>query len=297
MDIELTFLGTGNAMPTAQRNHTSILLKWNAEKILIDCGEGTQRQLRIAGENPCRLTRILLTHLHGDHTLGIPGLLKTLEMSEYQKTLEIYGPVGTKSHFHGLERIYGKFNIKHVIHELKNSKVEEKDWKIEALPMAHTTHTLAYAFVVKDKRRIDKQKLAKLKVSQSPLLAKLQQGKSIVLDGKKLNAKQLTYLEEGKRVVCILDTLPNTNTIKIAKDADLLICEAAFSHADQEQAKNHKHLTSVQAAMIAKKAKVKQLLLTHLSQRYEHAMSQIENEAKAVFKNSSVIQDLQKITI
>ncbi len=297
MDVEIIFLGTGNAMPTAKRAHTAILLKAGAEKILVDCGEGTQRQLRIAEENPCKLTRILITHLHGDHTLGLPGLLKTLEMSEYQKTLQIYGPRGIKRHIEMLAAIYGQFRIKHEVYEILGGKIEEKEFTIEALPMQHTTHTLAYSFTIKDKRRIDKQKLAKLKISPSPLLAKLQHGKAITIEGVKLDPKKLTYLEKGKKITFILDTLPNKNAVKIAKDADLVICEAAFSSKDQALAASHQHLTSTQAATIAKQAKATRLLLTHISQRYEHDLSKIEKEARMLFKNTSVVQDFQKITI
>ncbi|MEK6898962.1 MAG: ribonuclease Z [Nanoarchaeota archaeon] len=295
MDIQITFLGTGNAMPTAQRNHPSILLDCNAEHILIDCGEGTQRQLRIAKENPCKITRILLTHLHGDHILGIPGLIKTLEMSEYQKTLKIYGPSGTKKHFELLEKLYGNFKIKHEIHE--NRTIEEKDFKIQTLPMSHGTPTLAYSFEIKEKRRIDKAKLKKLKIKNSPLLGELQKGKNIIIDNKKLNAKSLTYLQPGKKVSFVLDTLPNSNIEKIAKNADLFICEATFSSKEAEIAKDHKHLTAEQAATYAKKAKAKKLILTHISQRYEHTLETLKNEAHKLFKNTSISSDLQKIKI
>src|SRR3989338_7412632 len=116
--IKITFLGTSNAIPTSQRSHPAMLLEYGAEKILIDCGEGTQRQFKLAGLNPCKLTRVLLTHLHGDHVLGLPGLMETLGMSEYAKTLHIYGPKGLKHHLDGLENLYGKFRLNYEVHEL-----------------------------------------------------------------------------------------------------------------------------------------------------------------------------------
>lgn len=296
MDVEVLFLGTSNAMPTAKRNHPSVLITYGGEKILVDCGEGTQRQLRIANENPCKITRLLITHLHGDHVLGIPGLLKTLEMSEYSRTLKIYGPAGTKRHFEYLEKLYYPFKIKHEIHE-SPSQVKEKEFMIEALSMQHGIHTLAYAFTIKDKRRIDKKKLAKLNVSNSPLLAKLQDNKSVTIDGKKLSPKTLTYLQKGKKIAIILDTLPNANTIKIAKNADLLICESTFSAQEEAVAADHKHLTSTQAATIAKKAKAQALVLTHISQRYEHQPQLLLHEAKTVFKNTSLAEEFKKIVI
>lgn len=295
--MKVTFLGTGNAMPTKLRNHPGILLTRDGENLLIDCGEGTQRQLRMAEENPCKITRILLTHLHGDHVLGLPGLMKTLEMSQYAKTLKIYGPSGTRKHIALLEELYGKIKITHEVHEGSGTIIDEKEFMVQALPMSHGIATQAYAFIVKDRRHIDKAKLKKMKVGDSPLLKNLQNGKDITIDGKKLSAKALTYVTPGKKVAFILDTGENANTLKIAKDADILVCESTYSAQETETAKEHKHLTSEQAAKIAKKANVKKLILTHLSQRYENEPEKIRKEASKTFKNVFVVKELESIEI
>ncbi len=296
MDITLTFLGTSNAIPTAQRNHPAILLQWSNETILFDCGEGTQRQFKHAQINPCKLTRIFLTHLHGDHALGLPGLLETLEMSEYSKTLKIYGPEGTRKHINLLQQIYGRFNIKHEIHEMP-ADVEEKEFAIESSPMDHNISTYAYSFIIKDKFRLNKSKIKKLKLPNSPILGELQKGKDIVWNGKKIKAEDVTYEEKGKKIAIVMDTKMNNNAIKLAENADILVCESTYANREADYAENYKHLTASQAATIAKKAKAKQLILTHIAQRYEHNLKEIEKEAKRVFKSTKIVKDLDTIKL
>ena len=299
--IKITFLGTSNAIPTSQRNHPSIHLEWNGEHLLFDCGEGTQRQMKKANLNPCKLTRIFITHLHGDHVLGLPGLFETLEMLQYSKTLEIYGPQGTQKHISLLQQLYGRFNIKHKVIEINahaNSIVlETKDFQIQSSHMDHNVPTLAYSFAIKEKLRILKSKLKKLKLPNSPLIHKLQQGHDIVFDGKKIKSSSVTYKQEGKRITIILDTKLNNNAISLAKNSDLLVCESTYAQSEKDYASEYKHLTSTQAATIAKKAKAKKLILTHIAQRYEHNPKIIESEAKKVFKNVSIAKDLDIIKI
>lgn len=295
--ITITFLGTGNAVPTKLRNHTAILIDIANEHLLIDCGEGTQRQFKVAGISPSKLTKLLITHWHGDHVLGIPGLFQTLAMADYQKTLEIHGPHETIHNIELLQRLYNEFKINTKTYESKKICFENPLLKIEAMSMAHGMPTNGYAIELKERIRLDKKKLKKLKLPNSPLLGELQQGKDIVWQGKKIKAKDLTYREQGKKVVIILDTGMNPAAIELAKNADLLICESTFSKEEAEKAKEYKHLTSVDAATIAKKAKVKQLILTHISQRYEHAPQIIEKEAKKIFKNTSIAKDFDVMTL
>ncbi len=298
MNVLITFLGTSNAIPTAQRSHPSILLEWENEHILFDCGEGTQRQFKIAKLNPCKLTRIFLTHLHGDHSFGLPGIMKTLEMSEYSKTLNIYGPRGTERHLTLLQQLYGRFNISYRVKEIDNELIiNEKHWSIGSQQMNHTIPTLAYAFMIKEKNKINKKKLAKLKLPNSPLIGQLQNGRDIIFNNKKILAKDLTYTQKGKKIAIILDTKINDNAYKIAKNADLLICESTYAESEASYAENYKHLTAKQASTIAKKARVKSLVLTHIAQRYEHNLKKIELEAKKVFKNTKLVKDFSKIII
>ncbi len=296
--ISLDFLGTGNAIPTEQRNHTGILINYDSENILFDCGEGIQRQFRLAKLSPSKLTRIFITHWHGDHTLGIPGLLQTLAMSEYQKTLHIYGPRGTLKFMNLIQELLMHIKIKLEVHEISSGIVlENKDFLIKAEEMVHGTTTLAYSMIIKDKLRLNKSKIKKLKLPNYPLLGQLQAGKDITFNGKKIKAKSVTYLEKGKKITIILDTKMNDKAIALAKDSNLLIAESTFSAQDEEKAKEYEHLTAKDAATIAKKSKSQFLILTHISSRYEHNLKVIENEAKKVFKNTKVAKDLDSIEL
>jgi len=303
--IKLTFLGTSAQIPTAKRNHTGILLNYNEENILVDCGEGIQRQFRKARLNPCKVTRILITHKHGDHIFGLLGLLSTLNFSEYKKTLYIYCPRGIKRFLDNfLDLNYGKWNFKIEVKEvvvpkgmISNTKAgglkffENENFYLEAESMKHGTPTNAYNFVVKDKLRIDKKKLTRSKLVAGPLLAKLSQGKDIVYENKKFKAKDLTYLEKGKKISIVLDTLYNEKIEKFVKGADVFVCESSFSSENNKEAKEHLHLTAEQAGKIAKKAKVGKLLLTHISQRYENNLKSLLSDAKKNFKNVKIVSD------
>jgi len=295
--IAITFLGTGNAVPTKLRNHTAILVSFANENILIDCGEGTQRQFKIAEISPTKLTKLLITHWHGDHILGIPGLLQTLSMSEYQKTLQLFGPKNTSYFIEQLKKLINiKIPLK--VNNIEQGKFfEEKEFCLEALPMSHDTPCIAYSFVLKDRLRLDKKKIKKLKIPNSSLLGMLQQGKDIVFEKKKIKSKDVAYLEKGKKITFILDTSINHNAYKIAENSDLLICESTFSKEEEKIAQEYRHLTSENAANIAKKSKSKKLILTHISQRYEHHPEIILKEARKIFKNTSLAKDLDVIEI
>ncbi len=301
MKIPIVFLGTGQAIPTAKRNHTAILLSYKSENILIDCGEGTQRQFRKAKINPCKLTRILITHWHGDHILGLPGLFQTLALNNYPKTLCIYGPKGTGKFISLIYQLFifrEKLKIK--VEEIESGKVlETPDFKIEALPMKHNAPCLAFSFVEKEKLRMDKAKLEKLKL-RGNMIAELAKGRDIKLNDRVIKASQVSYRQAGKKITVIMDTGMNENAVKIAKNSDLLICESTFlenSENGRQLAKEYKHLTAKQAAEIAKKSKSKKLILTHLSQRYENKEKLILQEARKIFKNVEIAEDLDKIEV
>jgi len=298
--IELVFLGTGSAVPTAKRNHPATLLKYKNETLLFDCGEGVQRQFRKARENPCKLTRIFLTHWHGDHVLGLPGLLQTLKLSAYSKTLHIYGPKGTKKFFNAILKMFVFVgNLDMVIHEVvKTGKIlDEKDFYVETQRMDHGTPAIAYRFVEKDKLRIDKAKFKKLKLPHTSKIQKLTEGKDVVIEGKKIKFKSITYLQKGRKVGIIMDTRLNANLAKIAKDVDFLICESTYIDEDAELARDHYHMTVKQTATVAKKAKAKKLALMHTSQKYALREKELLAEAKKIFKNTILPSDLDRIEI
>ncbi len=294
---KITFLGTSDSIPTKKRNHSAILLSYKNENILIDCGEGTQRQFKIANISPTKITRILITHKHGDHTFGLPGLFQTLAMLNYSKTVQLYGPRGIKHYISFLKEITN-IPISLAIHEIENKIIiNESDFYVETKSMDHTSPSNAYSFIIKDKRRLDRNKLKKFKLPNSSILKNLQQGEDITYNNKQIKAAQVSYTEKGRKITFILDTKFNQNAINLSKDADLLIIESAFSIKDKDQAEKFKHLTATDAAIIAKKAKVKRLILTHISQRYEHNLSIIEKEAKKIFKNVSIAKDFDSLIL
>ncbi|MAG78936.1 ribonuclease Z [Candidatus Pacearchaeota archaeon] len=298
--IKVTFLGTSDSIPSANRNHTSIWLKYKDENILIDCGEGTQRQIRKAKLNPGKITKILLTHWHGDHILGIPGLLQTLALSKHNKSLTIYGPYGTKKFMESLFNTFifvKKFPI-NIIEVKKEGKFfETSDFRLESKKMTHGPPCNAYAFIKKGKIRIDKKKLKKSKLPLGPLIKKLKQGKDITYNKKKYLVKNLTFKEEDKKVSIVLDTSINKKIMPFVKNSDLLICESNYAQDLTSLAKDYNHMTSIQAANIAKKSNSKKLILTHISQRYKKNLKKFLNDTKKVFKNSSLADDLDVVEI
>lgn len=296
--IEVVFLGSGSAVPTAKKNHPSVLLSYKGEGILFDCGEGTQRQIRKAHINPCKITKLCITHWHGDHILGIPGLLQTLALNGYNRDLDVYGPVGTKKYLGLMLKMFiyeGKINIK--VHEVKKGIIfENEDFKLQTEEVFHGTRCLAYSFIEKDKLRIDKAKLKKLQIPHGPHLSNLKNRKDILIGGKKIKHKELTYLEEGKKVSIVLDTTFNDKITKFVENSDLFVCESTFFD-EEELAKEHGHMTLFQALKIAKKSKSKKLALMHLSQRYENSYKDFEREAKKQFKESFLAEDLMRIEL
>ena len=297
--IKIVFLGTSGIIPTRKRNHPSILLNYHSENILIDCGEGTQRQFKFARVSPQKITRLLITHWHGDHVLGIPGLLQSLFFNNYSKTLLIYGPKGIKQQIKNVLTafpIHTKVKIK--VEEASGKFMETDDFYIEAKPLTHGKIPVnAYIFTEKGKTRIDKQKLKKTKLPSGPLLKKLKRGKNVVYQKKKYLAKDLTFKEIGKRVSIVLDTSMNKKISSFVKNSDLLISEATFDSSLKELAKERNHLTAKQSAEIAKKSLSKKLVLIHFSNRYEKDSERILKDAKKVFRNSFLVNDLDVVKV
>jgi len=295
--INIVFLGTGSAIPTITRNHSAIFFRYKEKNILIDCGEGTQRQIRKAKINPCKITDILITHFHGDHFFGLPGLLSTLSKSGYNKTLNIYGPKNSKKIFNKIFEI-ANVNLDIKFKEVSGKFIDTPYFSITAMPLEHKINCNGYLFQEKDRLRINKKKLAKLKLKKEDLkkLNLLVQKKNIKLNGKSIKYKEMTYPVVGRKVSFIFDTKTCTNALKLAKNCDLSIIESSFLE-QTPLAKEYKHMTLEDTLKIAKKAKVKKLILTHISQRYEHKENFYLKKAKKKFKNLELAKDLMKIEI
>jgi len=291
-------LGTSAQQPTTNRNLQSTLLIDRDETIMIDCGEGTQRQMRIIKIPPTKITRLLLTHLHADHIIGIAGLMRSLGANQYTKTLEIYGPRGTKQIYKSLvEDIPGNPRIKVNIHEIKEGEVfTTKHLEVHAKKLNHSITCYGYSIKEKDKLKINTSYLKKYGLTQHPILGTLQKGRDITWEGKKIKVKDATIPVLGKKVTIILDTIYCENAIKLAEDSTTLICESTYSIKDKVIAKEHNHMTAQDAANIAKKSGSKKLILTHFSQRYKSTI-ELKKEAKKIFTNVTCAEDFMKIKI
>lgn len=298
--IKVNFLGTGSAVPTERRNHTSMFLTYKDEGILFDCGEGTQRQFRKAKISMNKITRILLSHWHGDHMLGLPGLFQSMIMNGYNKELKFYGPKGTKKNLSFLLDFFRitdrELNLE-VIEVSSGTVFETEEILVECLPMDHGAPTNAYSFTIKEKSRVDKEKLTKLKLPNGPHLKALSEGKKIKIGDKIFDGKKILYTEPMRKITFIVDSRYNENAIELSKDSDLLICESSFSKEEAETAKDHGHMTSHEASSIAKKSKSKNLALIHLSQRYDAIPKKILAESKEIFKECFIPEDLDSIEV
>lgn len=296
--VKITFLGTANSVPTKNRNHTGIFVSFGGENILIDCGENIQRQIRIAGISYAKINRIFITHWHGDHTLGLPGLFQTLALNNLKKEILIYGPFGTKKLLNKMFDFIGKLDINLKIFEVEEGIFfDSKHFYFSAHNLKHGIASLGYSLVLKDRIRLDKEKLKKYNLPSSPILGKLQSGEDIVFNGKKINYKSVSYLERGKKITIILDTIFDSSFVDFSKNSDLLICESTFSKSEKEKAKEYFHMTAEDAALLAKRSKSKKLILTHISEKYENNKKDLEKEAKKIFDNVSIAEDFFTIEV
>jgi ribonuclease Z len=298
--MEITFLGTSSMVPTKDRNVQGIFLKYGNEGILIDCGEGTQRQMNIAGINRNDVTRILISHWHGDHISGLIGLIQTVGNAEHdaEKKLHLYGPKGSKEHLGHLMKsciFEQKIHVEVKELEAKNLKVflDTEEFTFSCASLKHSTPCLGFLFEEKEKRKMIPERLEHLGI-RGPDVGKLQNGKDIVKNGKTIHPEDVSRIVKGKKIAFILDTGLCSNCYALADHADLLISEATYVSTLTDKAMAFKHLTAKDAAIIASKSNAERLILTHLSQRYK-TNDEILNDAKDVFKETQVAFDFMKV--
>ena len=294
---EIIFLGTSCMQPTKKRNHPSFMLSYKTENILFDCGENVQRQMRLTGIKPAKVTRLLISHWHGDHVFGIPGLMSSMGADQYAKKLYIYGPKGSKKYLTHLFKSFASNDI--IPYEIKEVKsgvfFENDEFQLVAEPLKHSAECVGFSFIEKDRLRIKVAKAEKLGLS-GPILGKLQEGKDVTYNGKKIKSSDLTYLVEGKKISYIADTLPCNGANKLAQNADLLISEGTHLSDIKEKTRKYMHLTVKDAALIASENNAQQLVITHISPRYK-STSEIVSEARTYFDNTIVAEDFMKIKV
>jgi ribonuclease Z len=301
--FELVFLGTSASAPSINRNLPSVLVKHDEFRFLIDCGEGTQRQILQAGIGFKRLNRILITHGHLDHILGLAGLLSTLLRWETIDTLEIYGGKAALNRVHDL--IYGvvlrgnhtSFNLALVPIE-EGVFIEEEEFNITALPVQHRgPDNYGFLFQEKGKYPFLPEKAEELGIPSGPWRRDLVNGKAVTLpDGRKIQPEQvLGEYKAGTRIVVLGDVAETDSLLTYCDQADALVTEATYLESEAEMAQQFGHMTARQSAQLALRANVKQLILTHLSRRYRER--DILAEAQAVFPNTIVARDFDTFTV
>jgi len=288
---ELVVLGTSSQHPTRTRNHGAYLFRWDKEGFLFDPGEGTQRQFIFANVSPTAVTRILITHFHGDHCLGLGSMLMRLNLDKVEK-IHCYYPASGKVYFDRLR--YGTIyhdNIEVIEHPIEADGVvdDEGGFKIEAYFLDHGVDNLGYRISEHDHLKFDKEKLKKAGV-RGPDVRKLQNQGFLETEQGVVKLEDVSYIRKGDAIGVVIDTRPCDNALKVAKDVRILLSESTYLEPEKELAYNHFHLTAKQAAEIAKEAGAKQLVLTHFSARYQEAECFVE-EAKETFPNVVAAND------
>ena len=302
MSLYVVFLGTAGSVPTPKRSLPAVLIQRKGEQIMFDCGEGVQRQMVKAKVGFHKKMKIFVTHMHGDHVLGLPGLLQTMALLDREKKLDIYGPPGIKRFLENIrETVQFVLTFPVEVHEIYEAGVvcEENEYVVQTEWANHVIPSLAYAFAEKPRPgRFFPEKAKALGVSEGPLWSKLQHGHKIRLpNGKVVKPEEVTGMPRpGRKIVYTGDTRPFKGFVKFAAGADLLIHDATLDDDLAERAEEDGHSTPSQAAKNAKKAKAKQLILTHISARYEDTSKLLE-EARKFFKNTQVAEDFMKIEI
>lgn len=295
--IKVIILGTAGSAPTKTRHLPSVALIRDGDILLFDCGEGTQFQMLEYGINAVKVKAIFLSHAHGDHIIGIAGLVRTMALNSRRTPLQIFVPKGYEKVIRNLV-VFDKAMISYPI-EIKGIKpgliYKGKDYTVSAFKVNHSIPTLGYAFKENDKLRFVENLAAKAGITGT-MFGVLQTKGSIKLGTKTIRLKDLTRKQEGKKIVYATDTRPANTTLRAAKGADLLIHEAAYSQAEEKLAIERKHATSYEAAELAKKAKVKRLILTHISARHKDSHILL-SDAKKVFGNTVVAEDGYSVII
>jgi len=300
-DLTVIFLGTGGSIPTPKRGLPAIAIRRKTELLLFDCGEGTQRQMIQAGVGFHRKTKIFVTHMHGDHVLGLPGLLQTMSLLDRTKKLEIYGPQGIKAFVEAISQTV-RFSLTFPVQvsEIDAGLVcEEKEYTVYATPSNHMNPSLAYALTEKPRPgRFHIEKAKELGVPEGPLWSKLQDGSSVKLPSGRIVKPEMVlgHPRPGRKIVYTGDTRPSENLVKLAENADLLIHEATFDDELMERALEDGHSTPSMAAETAKEAGAKWLILTHISARYKDAGLLLE-QARKVFSKTDVAQDFLRLEL
>lgn len=305
--MDLLFLGTGSGVPAKHRNLSSIVLKLLDERNslwLFDCGESTQHQILNTTVKPRKIEKIFITHMHGDHIFGLPGLLSSRAFQGGETLLTIYGPPGIKQYVTmslRLSQSHFRYPIRFV--EFSNEGVifEDKQFIVSIKKLQHGIPSYGFRIQEKDREgELMADKLKEIGVPFGPLFGRLKQGETVILeDGREIDGRDFIGPSQKGRIITILgDTMKSRASVELAENADVLVHESTFTSEDQQLATSYNHSTNVDAALTAKKANVSKLLLTHISARYLYADSKtMEKEARRYFPETYMMNDFSEVSI
>jgi len=296
MTLRVTFLGTGGAVPTTERNPSAVLCNREGDRLLFDCAEGTQRQLMQFGTG-FAISHLFVTHLHGDHIYGIPGLLETLDFNEREDPLAIHVPPGAKGTLtRFVESVGARPSFPLRVQEVAAGDValRREDYEVRAFDVDHRTAAVGYALVEDDRKgRFDREGAEELGVPVGPKFSRLHEGQAVELDdGTTVEPDQVVGPPRpGRRVVYTGDTRPTERTVAVAEDADLLVHDATFADDRADRAAETGHSTAREAGEVAARAGARRLALTHVSSRYAHDVEAHEREAREAFGGRAFVPD------
>jgi ribonuclease Z len=293
VDLDVLFLGTAGSSPSSRRNLPATLVRRGGDRLLVDCGEGTQRQL-MRSVGLIELDELLITHFHADHVLGLPGMLKTFALRQRERELTVYGPRGLRRLFGLLAPVVGRLTFPVELVELSpNDELDRDGYRIAAFEVDHGGQGLGFALVEEPRPGVfDPVRARELGVAPGPDFGRLQRGETVngVEPGQVMGEER-----RGRKVVLTGDTAPSDMTRLVAWEADVLVHEATFMEEDAERAGETRHSTAAQAAEVAAAAGVELLALTHISPRYSGG--QVRDEARERFPNVVVPRDFDRIEI
>jgi ribonuclease Z len=297
MDLDVVFVGTAGSAPTPARGLPALLVRRGGDRLLFDCGEGTQRQL-LRSVGLIDLEEVFVTHFHADHVLGLPGMLKTFSLRGRDRPLTVYGPRGLRELFVMLRPVVGRLPFELSLVELEpNEELRRQGYRIAAFETQHGVTAYGYAIVEDDRLgRFDESRAIELGVRPGPDFGRLHRGEPVRGSAGEVRPEQVVGPSRpGRKVVLAGDTAPAPMTVAAAHGADLLVHEATFGDEEVERARETAHSTARQAAELAREAEVKLLALTHVSQRY--AGPDLRDEARSVFRNTIVPRDFDRVEI
>ncbi|GAA0458477.1 ribonuclease Z [Alkalibacillus silvisoli] len=304
--MEITFLGTGSGVPSKQRNVSSLALQMHQERDeiwLFDCGEATQHQILNTTIKPRKISKIFITHTHGDHIFGLPGLLSSRSFQEGTSKLEIYGPKGVKEFIEtslNVSQTHLKYSIEY--YELIEGVLyEDEQIKVTAMPLVHGVDS--YGFLIEERDQIGPlipEKLKEKGIKPGPIYQEIKNCEVLTLeDGTEIVRDEVTGSDiPGRKVAILGDTLPFDGVVDFVKEADVLVHEATFINEDARLAKDYNHSTSLQAVQIAKEAKVKKVLLNHISSRYQpEELQQALKQLQEAYEPTIYVSDFDSYTV